>query len=214
MLVNERAALVRVALVANTILVLSSAKLLLSSAAVHVVTIRALHQAFLHPMVERLVEVALDVLMAAVAEVRVLLGEQGSALGAMYAVAVHAGDSGAGVHAAVIVRVLGAVLVASHTDCRGLAGLHTTESRDLAPVAAAVDVCQTGAMTVLASFRTGIRIIAKNPIVRRALHHAGLIFVADLALVGTGELAVLGSSGFWLCVGFLFFLDRDCNCCA
>ena len=64
MLVHKRPLLVRVAFEANRILRRGNAHLLGSYRAVHVVAIAALHQPFIHPMMERHIELRLLLEMA------------------------------------------------------------------------------------------------------------------------------------------------------
>jgi len=69
-LVHEGSLLVGVALVTNLILADRRAKLVFLKSAVRIVAIVALHQSFIHTMMERARELGADVHVAAVAEFR------------------------------------------------------------------------------------------------------------------------------------------------
>lgn len=76
MLKNKRSLFVSVARVAHFISRRCRAQLLADKPTVRIVTIRALNESLFHPVVERHVELGLDLLMAAVAEGRLSFSQK------------------------------------------------------------------------------------------------------------------------------------------
>ena len=201
MLVHERPLLVGMALVANGIAARQGSRLPHARRPVDVMAVVALDQALVYAMVKGLGKVALRVLVAAVTQVWFLFGKQGLRLGGMHAVTIDAGHARAGMLAPIEVHLVRALGVAVQTDTEDLTCFDFSQARDLAPVSSSIDVGRTGPMANFAAFSAGLLLYAKNAGMRRRLHHAGLVRMADLALFAA-DICCSGSGqhwcGYWL----------------
>ena len=149
MLVNERPTRLRVALSADRILICRGLQVVVSEGAVRIVAVRALHEAFIHPVVEGHIEGRLDVCVALKAKDRLFDLEQNS-LGRslMHGVASETAHIGLGVGRSKEVRMRSCV--AAQACGIGGFGVGCGKIQDFGLVAARLYMGLAGAMTALA----------------------------------------------------------------
>ncbi len=141
MLVDERASFVGVALEADGILRGSCADLPGQKTSVGIVAVIALHEAFVHTVMEGAIELLLHFLVAAIAKQRRLFLHQELAfLRMVRRVAVYAAHVVLQVRGTSVVAVLLSVRVASQAACADFLGRGILECKDLRFIAATVDV--------------------------------------------------------------------------
>jgi hypothetical protein len=201
-LVHERSGLIRVAFEANGVLRGGGAQLPREEASVRVVTIRALHQALVHTVMEGAAELLLDFDVAAIAELG--LGHAHQELGLLRMVgrmAIDAADVVLQVGGAREVGVLLAILVALEAAVADLACGGILEREDSGFIAATLDVGLAGSVTGFAAveFRALFGVERGDEVAGflegtvEAL--AGHVFVAGLAGVGAEVIGIGGGLG-------------------
>jgi len=171
MLENKWPLLVRVTLEADRILRRGSPHLFGGHRAMHVVAIAALHQPFIHPMMERHVELGLLLEMARVAKLRLGLYEQKLRLFCVVRrMTRNATDVILQMHRVDCIHVLRAARMAIEAARADLLRRSAFESKNLGLVTSAFDVGLARTVTGFASvpFRTFLR-FQSGGIVRRIL---------------------------------------------
>src|SRR5271169_6757708 len=141
MLIHIRSRFVRVAGEANQVLRCRGPQLPRLESAMLIVAIRALHQTFVHAMMEGPVELLLLVQVAAVAQIRLFRFQQKLAFFCVvWVVAVGTTHTVLEVDGAREIAVLLSILVAVQAPCANLLRRHALERKNFGLVAAAVHV--------------------------------------------------------------------------
>ena len=200
MLVNERPTRLRVALGADRILIGRGFQVVVSEGAVRIVAVRASHEAFIHPVVERHIEGRLDVRVALEAKGRLFGLEQdsfGSSL--MHGMAGDAAYVGLGVRRSKEVRMSSCMATEAggiHSLGSGCGGIEY-----LGLVAARLDMCLAWAVAALAG-NTRAAMLQRQLGVRIRVKFLRLLSMAGRAGFGTnivgrihGSLLRRGSRG-------------------
>ena len=155
-LVNKRTRFVLVACKANLILRRCSAQLTRLETAMRIVTIRALHQAFVYAVMERPFELLFFIEMAGVAKIRLLhLQKVLAFLGMVRIMAVRAAHTILQVNGAGIIAVLFAILVAVEAPRANLLRCGVLKREDLGLVTPAFHMLLAGTMASLATVPFG-----------------------------------------------------------
>jgi len=197
---NERPVLVHVALVANGVLRCGKTHLLRQLRAVRAVTIRALHEPFIHSMVKGHGELRLLLKMAAVAKRWLRLRQQiFRGLGMVGGMASDTADVALVVHGIQSILVLDGRCVASHAAIvnffRGAAGKH----EDFGFVPSTRDVRRAGPVAPLATLVRGAAFRIESGFPVRRLFPAVIDFlVAGLADFQAEVACILALSRFAL----------------
>jgi len=192
MFINEGPLLVGMALEANGISARQGSRLPHARRPMNVMAVVALDQAFVYAMVKGFGKVALHLLVAAVTQVKLVFGKQRLRLGSMHAVTIDTGHPSTGMLAAIEVHLVGTLSVAGQADTQHLARFHFSQTGNLAPVSSTIDVGRTRSMANFAAFCASLLVWAKNAVMRRRLHHAGLVRMTDFALF-TADIFCSGS---------------------
>lgn len=190
MLEDERPGLFRVASEANQVLRTGGAQLPRLESAVLIVAVRALHQAFVNPVMEGPVELLFLVKVAGVAKIRLLgLQQELAFFRVVRIMTVRAAHAILKVSGAREISMLFAILVAVEAARADLRGRSVLERENLRLVSAALDVFLAGAVARFATmpFRAFF-LIEQRYVVRR-------IFVA-LEKPLDGHVFVAGFAGF------------------
>ena len=210
-LVHEGPLLVSVALVANFVIAVGSAKLAGQETTVRIVAVATLEQPFVYAVVKRPGELGANIQMAAIAEFRRRFFQQELRFpGVVGRVAINAGHSVFQMSRPPIIVVLLAILVASQATSTGLGGRSILKGENLCFVATTVDVCFAGSMACFAAFPSGSLLC-----LQLSFHGGGEVWIVFKPLgnllmarlasvwthvergVGWGNIALLFSRLFW-----------------